>query len=114
MDQAFARVSTLPCLRSANRSPCGAKIVPSVCLNEGFCKAESAERCVPLGCSRRICLFGQSMIRLVGIFTGTRTVNDHDAPMTEFFLMYRLCLYKRLLEEGIQFHRLVESDHTVY
>ena len=43
-----------------------------------------------------------------------RTVDDHDAPMTEFFLMNGLCLHKRLLKEGTEFYRLVESDHTVH
>ena len=42
------------------------------------------------------------------------TVDDHDAPMTEFFLMDGLCLHKRLLEESIKFYRLVESDHAVH
>ena len=42
------------------------------------------------------------------------TLDDHDAPMAEFFLMNGLCLYKRLLEEGIKFHGLVESDHAVH
>ena len=41
-------------------------------------------------------------------------MDNHDTPMTELFLVDRLGLHKRLLEEGAEFCRLVESDNGVY
>lgn len=40
-------------------------------------------------------------------------MDDHNAPMTKFFLMYRLGLHKGLLEECAEFCRLIESDHAI-
>lgn len=41
------------------------------------------------------------------------TVDDRDASMPEFFLMNRLRVHKRLLEEGPKLYTLIESDHTI-
>ena len=53
-----------PRLRSAGRLPCRTEVMSSVCLNEGFCQTESAERRVPLRCGCRIWVLSQPIIAL--------------------------------------------------